>query len=449
MAGLRRNLIANVYSTTAVVVGQIALVPLFLSSWGQIYYGQWLVLSAVPAYLALSDVGISNALGNQFSICVERGEHVHAQDLMGAVWRFQTWFSLALTLLVGLAVATFPVQSWLKCTAVGHGEFRTVLLLLTVYSLLPLQIGTFSGIYRAAHAFPKYLLLQGHMRILELFGTTILLCSKAPMLWLAALLVVLRIIWLCIVNIQARRLLPDLALNWGAGTWTNFSSLLPIGAGFFAFPIGNALINQGMTLAVNNAGGPGAVVTLSVCRQVGRIYLQISSILFTSLHPELTTAYAQLARGRMQSLQAGAFLLSLWVGTLFSIGAFVLGGVVVQIWTGMGSIAGTLVGVFAIEAVTAALGNLALVVPWATSRLGSLPFVYLIAQLMSLIVSWTAFPYLGIGAVGVAFLLGNLAFTVIALSRSFDELECSLRDFMDSGQRSLRDTAAALYSRFS
>ncbi len=449
MAGVKHNLAANLYATAAVAVGQIALVPLFLHFWGQAYYGLWLVLSAVPAYLALSDIGIGNALGNEFAIAVERGETVRAENLIGAVWRFQTWFALVLTLLMVGALALLPLQFWLKGTAISSRDFTAVFLLLTAYSLLPLQIGSFSGVYRAAGAFPQYLLLQGHMRVLEVLGTALLLWSHATMVSLAALLVLGRIIMLSILTLRAKRLLPALSFHWRAGTWDDFRSLLPAGAGFFAFPVGNALINQGVTLVANSVGGSGAVVVLSVCRQVGRVFLQGSSLLFTSLHPELTTAYARQDRPRLQRLQAGAFGLTLLLGAFFSAGAFVWGGWMVQKWTGMPAVAGFFVGVFAVEAVTAALGNLALIIPWATSRLGVLPKAYLAVQLFSLLGSWIAFPSFGVAAVGTVFLLGNILFAGVALRQSLEELGCHLPAFLRSGLGGLREAGILLRVRLS
>jgi O-antigen/teichoic acid export membrane protein len=449
MAGVKHNLTANLYGTSIAVVGQIILVPFFLRYWGQTYYGQWLVLSAVPAYLALSDIGISNALGNEFSIAVERGEGPRARNLLGAVWRFQTWFSLGLVLLMALALAVLPMQDWLRCATLQPRDFTTILFLLTAYSLLPLQIASFSGVYRAAEAYPEYLLIQGHMRLLEVVGTAVVLWAHGTMVGLATLLVFLRLLWLSILAVRSNHLLPTMVFSWSAGSWADFRTLLPAGAGFFAFPVGNALINQGVTLVVNTSGGPGAVVVLSVCRQVGRAFLQVSSILFTSLHPELTTAYARNDLKRMRQLQSGAVGLTVLVGAVFSVGAFFLGGTVIHLWTGMAAVPGIVIGLFALEAVSASLGNLALVVPWAASRLRSLPIAYLLTQALSLLAGWLAFPSTGVAAIGAGFLAGNLVFGWVALRQSLEELNCHLPGFVQAGWASLRVAGATLRLRFS
>ncbi|MFC8316662.1 hypothetical protein ACFUEJ_24125, partial [Gordonia sp. NPDC057258] len=41
------------------VFAQIVSVPLFLSVWGAAKYGEWILISTIPTYLALSDLGLS------------------------------------------------------------------------------------------------------------------------------------------------------------------------------------------------------------------------------------------------------------------------------------------------------------------------------------------------------------------------------------------------------
>ncbi|MEI8158789.1 MAG: hypothetical protein WCH60_18160 [Burkholderiales bacterium] len=54
---LLRNLGANPYGQLITIAIQLVSVPLYLHYWGVALYGEWLILSAIPAYLALSDIG--------------------------------------------------------------------------------------------------------------------------------------------------------------------------------------------------------------------------------------------------------------------------------------------------------------------------------------------------------------------------------------------------------
>ena len=71
---LLRNLGANAYGQLITVVTQLVSVPLFLHYWGVTLYGEWLILSAVPAYLALSDIGFASSAANDMTIRFAQGD---------------------------------------------------------------------------------------------------------------------------------------------------------------------------------------------------------------------------------------------------------------------------------------------------------------------------------------------------------------------------------------
>src|SRR5260370_24767798 len=53
---------------TAII--QLGTVPLLLHAWGAAKYGDWLLLSAVPSYLGLSDMGFGTASRTDMTIPV-------------------------------------------------------------------------------------------------------------------------------------------------------------------------------------------------------------------------------------------------------------------------------------------------------------------------------------------------------------------------------------------
>ena len=53
---IARGLAANIAGTVLTVIIQLVSVPVLLGAWGVDVYGEWLILSAVPLYLALSDL---------------------------------------------------------------------------------------------------------------------------------------------------------------------------------------------------------------------------------------------------------------------------------------------------------------------------------------------------------------------------------------------------------
>jgi hypothetical protein len=72
------GLYAGGFSQAVTIVSQLAGVPLFLYFWGVEKYGEWLILSTIPAYLALSDLGFASVAANDMTMNVARGHHTAA-----------------------------------------------------------------------------------------------------------------------------------------------------------------------------------------------------------------------------------------------------------------------------------------------------------------------------------------------------------------------------------
>ena len=69
-----RGLAANIGGMGVTLLIQLVSVPVFLAAWGVPTYGEWLVLSAVPTYVALSDLSFSSVAGNSMVMLVAQGK---------------------------------------------------------------------------------------------------------------------------------------------------------------------------------------------------------------------------------------------------------------------------------------------------------------------------------------------------------------------------------------
>ena len=70
---------ANAFGQTVSIVIQLFSLPLFLYYWDTSTYGAWLILSAVPAYLTMADVGMVNAAGNKMTMALGRSDTAEAE----------------------------------------------------------------------------------------------------------------------------------------------------------------------------------------------------------------------------------------------------------------------------------------------------------------------------------------------------------------------------------
>ena len=82
---LFRGVGANAYSQAVSFSIQFGSVPLLLSAWGAHTFGLWLVISAIPSYLALSDFGFSAAASNDMTLAAARGAYAEARAVFQSV----------------------------------------------------------------------------------------------------------------------------------------------------------------------------------------------------------------------------------------------------------------------------------------------------------------------------------------------------------------------------
>jgi len=416
MSNLRRNFSAGTYSVAVYFVGQMALTPLLLWFWGKETYAHWLVLFTIPAYFGFSDGGIANSLGNALAIAAEQQRWDEAGRMLRSVWRWQflLWGGVFAVFVLGLVF--LPLRSWLALLTVSPATFTVTALLLAIYSLWSLQNGYYMAVFRAGGEFARFVRVNGHVRIAEVIVLGGSVAAGGGLVVAALSLVVVRLVFTVWCHGQQSRLLPRIEFRHGAASWREFAALLPAGLGFLGFPVGNALINQGTTILVSHLGGPVAVVALNVGRQVARIFLQGVSILFQSIHPEISVAFAGHDFPRMARLQAKALTPVLWGAPVFCLGLAIAGPWAIDLWTHhqvlftRGSLAA-----FGLEACIAGLGNASMLLGWATSRHLGLCVSYLVTQSAALGAAWLLYPGFALFGVPLAFAGATLLHAAYAL----------------------------------
>src|SRR5579863_7074061 len=74
---------------------QLVSVPVLLHYWGTVKYGDWLLLSAIPSYLTLSDLGFGDASGSDMTMRVASGDRQGALETFQSSWVLLSLVSLA------------------------------------------------------------------------------------------------------------------------------------------------------------------------------------------------------------------------------------------------------------------------------------------------------------------------------------------------------------------
>jgi len=432
MGRLKKNFAANIYMTTAGVVGQLCIVPVYLRYWGTELYGAWLVLYTIPALFMFADVGLANAVGNEVSLSVERGQPERAEAVFNAAWKYQALLCcILLATLIGM-LWFWPVSHWLGLSELSASDFRIATIFLAIGAFLSLQRGLLSGIYRGGRQYHKYIIWSAHGTVFEYALIGIVLVLGGGIRGVSEGIAFARVAKFVGLLLGARSAMPDMRLSMLSGRWREFRELLPSAASYFSFPVANAIINQGTVLAVNHLLGPSFVVLLSVSRQLARLFTKVSALIVRTLHPEMTMALASGCRSRVVELQRMAIMSILIPAIPFGIITTFLGPLLIKYWTG-GRIEASFIVVFfcVFEAVAFSGQQLFSLVSWSSNQVVGLSRLYVVGILVAF-VAGTAFAVaVGVVAYPASFAVSSLVFCYCGLRVGASVAGFSFREAFD------------------
>ena len=284
---------ASLLNPLASTFVQLINVPIMLHYWGVHLYGEWLLISTIPAYLLLTDFGFGNVAGSDMTM------RVHSGDKAGALETFQSTAVLvicaSITIGAVLSVVIFwlPIHSFLHLTAMSPAETRTALLFLCLNCLIILQWNFITAPYKCVGKYAAALLCVNLIRVLESISFLVLLVWHAGPVQLSILMLGISIVGTCWLLAMKRRMVPWLPVGIRHAKWKRIRELTKPAVAYMAFPTGSAINLQGMTMLVGLAMGPVAVAVFNPMRTLSRVILQLSEAVKVSVWQELSAAYGQ------------------------------------------------------------------------------------------------------------------------------------------------------------
>jgi O-antigen/teichoic acid export membrane protein len=415
VASIRKRVLAGVGANATGqlvnIIMQIASLPLFLRHWSVAEYGRWLLLSAIPGYFALADVGIGTVAMNKITMLAGNATAARSVEV------FQT--AIAATLI--LVVCVFLVSSCALWIAPA-GELltnggRAVLICLIATALLNVFGGLFDAVFRAGNCYAQGTYILSAARLLEWLGGVGALLSGGSMLAVAAAMLCVRLgVTIALVPYTAYRF-PSYGWGVAAASRQELRELLAPAISFLAFPIGSSLNIQGISILVGTRFGPTALVLFNTYRTISRLLVQLLATITRSLWPEISRAFGQGDRHLLQRIYRRGTRLAIYACGLAACGLYLVGGLLVSAlahdqlpydrW---------LFALFLLLALANCLWQVAMVVLQATNRHVRLSLSYLLASAVTLLVVLLLPRAYGI--YGILLALGAFEVTMLLASRT-------------------------------
>lgn len=416
---LLRGFGANGLSQIVTVVIQIVSVPIFLQSWGQELYGEWLIISAIPTYISMSDIGFTTAAANDMTMNVARGEKSSALEVFQSIWLLISFISFIIIITATSIVYLFPVSNWLNLTELNQSEVKGVIILLTLYVLMGMQKNLIIAGFRCDGNYALGVTYASLLRLFE-YGILIIFVFFGASPAIAALSFFLSSIFgIFLMKITLSNKSHWLVYGYKYASLNNLKKLVKPATASMSFPLGNAISNQGIIIAIGSTLGATNVVIFSILRTLSRLALQVMGMIKNSVSPEISAAYASNEMTLARKLHRHACQLSLWMALVTVLILGLLGEPIVTLWTkNIINFDRTLFYLMLVIIVISSFWFTSLTVLTSTNNHQKVSIYYLVTTIISLILAVILINELGLNGAVIALIFAELLMSFYVVRNS-------------------------------
>lgn len=330
---IAKNGSATVLQKFVLAGQQLFLVPFFIRAWGPEYYGEWLTLTAIPAALAMSDMGFGTAFANEFVLTYVKGDKLRAANLLKTGMVLVTLCCLVVACLSLSGVFVAKQLGWFSELKIPEDQAIFALSLILISRFLSFFLNLGEGLFRAARLNHRYIhifTLFSAARIIIGIGVlslgenavTFALCDLICSLSMATF-----------IHYKGRSFLGSMPNGQFIRDRNTLIPMIKKGGAYMLTPLQQGISLQGTSLIVRLWVGAEAVALFNSMRTLSNSAHQLLSIVNSSLFPELQLA---LGEGRTDSARkiynigvSMAFIL----GLIASTGLLIIGPWVFRKWT--------------------------------------------------------------------------------------------------------------------
>jgi len=324
-----RGIGANLYGQGITIILQVISLPIYLSIWSPDEYGIWLMLSAIPAYFALSDMGFLVTSINNVSMRAASG------DVQGSQRAFST--AMVFCLCLWLIVIALLFLAFLLPDDIGGGvywSYLDVFMILILVAVVNMSGGLLDGVFRANDSFATGMYLLSTLRIVEWTGGVLFAYYTKEYLYVAMGQLGFRLVGFFCLCFIVSRVYENITWTLAEASVDEFRSNIGKAVSFMAFPAGNVVSIQGMALAVGSLFGPAAVVVFNIYRTLSRVTVQLANVVSRSVWPEISK---RIGEGNVDSVwglyvkskRYSGFLILTCCVTLYFLGSMIF-----DVWIG-------------------------------------------------------------------------------------------------------------------
>jgi O-antigen/teichoic acid export membrane protein len=329
-----KNGVASLVQKGIKVAEQLLLIPFFIHYWGAAYYGEWITLTIIPSFLALSEFGFGTATANSFLIKYAAGEKKAAADIAKTGVQIMSWLiliSIFLSIGIILFLKSFHVFQY---STIPENIAVVAVIILLIAKIIGFYQQIYEAYYRAARRASLSINFQTIISVANMIGGIIVLMSGGKIIAFALISLCISLLFYPLYVFFAIRTLKLNAEFKGEYDRNLEKGLINIGFGHFLSPIWQAIYYQGSTFVVRIILGPMAVTIFNTVRTLIRSSSQGFAMVITATYPDFQFELNAGNRPKALRIFLHALGLNLVFAIAFSVFIMLFGKEVYGFWTG-------------------------------------------------------------------------------------------------------------------
>jgi len=321
-------------SKLASTIIQLIQVPVFLHFWSVPLYGDWMIVTSIPAYLSFSNIGFGSVAGNEMTMLEAAGDREGSLRVFQSCWWLIAIVCAATIVVFSAALIYLPASRLLKLSYINESDAKWIIFYLGVSVLLGQLEQLLQAVYRCVGRYAYGSFLKSSISLVS-FGLMIVpVVMHGGARVTALVFAVANVAGTIVMCVMVIRDIPWVKFGWEYASFAEIRRLAGPAIAFMGFPIGNALNLQGTLLAVGYALGPTDVVIFGTARTVSRVALQMVQMVSSTFWPEMSVAFGQKNKELLRTLHRRACQMSLLIAALVVAGMMTLGPWFLTHWTG-------------------------------------------------------------------------------------------------------------------
>jgi O-antigen/teichoic acid export membrane protein len=420
-----QGIYANGFGQAVTLLIQIASVPILIRAWGVELYGEWIILSAVPSYLTLSDIGLTTIAGNMLALAADRRrDDAEIRAVYQSAWAMVTLLSAAVLIPVVTLIWLTEPGRILGLARITGRTLDLTLLLLFLHVAMSMQTGILQLPFRVIKENPFSVAAANTIRLLEWLGATLVVLAGGTVVEVAMAFLCVRTLGNAALGWLVTRSGSPLEIGFRYANGEVMRTLLRPSLASLCFPLGLSLAMQGFVLLIGHLVGAGGVALFSVYRTFTRVPIQVATSINQAVWPELSYAFgandfAKAKRLVIKMLQFGAALSAVTIVAVFFTGERVID------WWVSSSLehSPALLIALALTALVHVLWQPFWVAQIAINRHSRFAAWFLLVSALSLLVGWLLVEDFALNGAGYAVFLSECVLgvaAVVTFARYFD-----------------------------